>query len=164
MTLALSAPPLPWRSPALPRLRPALTLASVFGTGSVYCPRPSFTVPGWVPQDPAVLDLVTGRELAIAGDATVVCSDAVTSLEGLRLLADAGLPIGAHFVGSTDFSAMIAGAREGLGRGLFLPLATYHPADGGRPADAPRLLGLVLGTSRADVGRHEEELERCGLH
>jgi hypothetical protein len=68
------------------------------------------------------------------------------------------------FVGSTDFSATIAGAREGLGRGLLLPLATYHPAEGGRPADAPRLLGLVLGTSRADVGRHEEELERCGLH
>lgn len=110
MALAVSNHALPRRSPTLPRLHPALTLAAVFGAGSVYCPRPSFTVPGWVPQDPAVLDLVTGRDLTMAGETTAVCSDSVASPEGLRLLADAGLPVRARllrFRGRDEYAAVL---------------------------------------------------------
>jgi hypothetical protein len=61
------------------------------------------------------------------------------------------------------FDAMIGAAREAVARGLLVPLATYRPPGGSEPGGAPGLLGLVLGRSRDEVARHEEELTGWGL-
>jgi formate-dependent phosphoribosylglycinamide formyltransferase (GAR transformylase) len=61
--------------------------------------------------------------------------------------------------GLGSFAAMIAAAREATAQGFLVPLSTYRPS----AAESPRLLGLVLGTSRDEVRRREQELEACGV-
>ena len=72
-------------------LRPALTMAEVYGPCHVYAPRAHPKTCDWIVRDPALLDAITGNQLPIAGDMAVVCSAGVTTPLGLELLAEAGL-------------------------------------------------------------------------
>jgi len=104
------------------------TLADVYGPGHVYCPRASFTVPGWLPRNASTLDLVTGGQLTIAGAMPVLCSAGVATDEAQRLLADAGLAVTApllRYAGADEYAAVL----EALVRtGTRLVCQHVHPA------------------------------------
>jgi hypothetical protein len=87
-------------------IEPSLTLGAVFGPGHVFSPRASHTPYGWLPRDPAVLDFLTGGQLAVAGDLPVRCSRAVCTPRVLRLLESAGLEVSAPletYEGEADY-------------------------------------------------------------
>src|SRR6187401_219486 len=48
-------------------IRPAITLAELFGSRVVYVPRRSPSLHGWSPLDPGFVDFQTGHQLAVAG-------------------------------------------------------------------------------------------------
>ncbi len=115
----------------------------MFGPGVVYCPAVSFTDPGWVPDDRVILDLIAGRELAVAGRLRVLCSAAAVTAPGLQLLADAGLSVEAElitFAGPQEYGAQLdrlqrAGAR--------LAVQHAHPTSEIPPAAYLTSLGLL---------------------
>lgn len=74
-------------------LRPATTLAALYGDAMVFVPRASFTPYGWLPTDPSVLDFLTGGQLTVAGDMPVVCHEAVATEWIVDVLEDAGLDV-----------------------------------------------------------------------
>jgi hypothetical protein len=127
-------------------VRPAVTLDRVFDTQAVYCPRVSFTTPGWVPSASAVLALVTSRELCIAGTMTVVCSESAVSEEGFTLLAEAGLPMRARVVTFRDREEYASLLRGLASAGRPIVLQHLHAADEVPPASywiPPSLLSFL---------------------
>ncbi|HEX2051186.1 MAG TPA: ATP-grasp domain-containing protein [Actinomycetota bacterium] len=74
-------------------LRPAATLADVYGDAKVFVPRASFTDYGWLPSDPAVLDFLTGGQLTVAGDMPVVCHASVATDWIVDVLLGAGFDV-----------------------------------------------------------------------
>ena len=62
----------------------------------------------------------------------------------------------ATWTGSRGFGAMCRTVRAAMGRGTLIPLSLYDP-EGAEMGGAPRLTGLVVGSSRAEV---EEEVQR----
>ena len=67
------------------------------------------------------------------------------------------------WLGSGTFGHLLAAARTLLERGWLVPLATFDPTLAGRPADPPRLMGLLLGSSRDEVTDRMRELSGLGL-
>lgn len=76
-------------------LSPALGLSELFGS-HVYCPCASPNACRWLPSGVAVLNALTGGQLTLAGEMTVLCSRGVSTPPALQLLRDAGLPIPSH--------------------------------------------------------------------
>jgi hypothetical protein len=62
----------------------------------------------------------------------------------------------ATWTGSQGFGAMCRVVREAMGRGTLIPLSLYDP-EGAEMGGAPRVAGLVVGSSRGEV---EEEMRR----
>jgi hypothetical protein len=76
---------------SLAPVAPSPTLEEIFGPHHAFCPRASYSSYGWLPEDQAVLDSLTGGQLAVMGSMPVLCSRAVASGESLTLLREAGL-------------------------------------------------------------------------
>ncbi|GGE18632.1 ATP-grasp domain-containing protein [Marinithermofilum abyssi] len=84
------------------QIKSVLTLKEIYGPGHIFNPRTSFQQLGWFPEDHASIDFMTGRELVVAGDMPVLCSQAVTTDVVINLLKEAGLePASERYVYST---------------------------------------------------------------
>ena len=71
---------------------PSWTLDEAFEPGLVCNPVPCFREPGWIPVHRDVLDGVTGRLVAVAGDYPLICHRAVSTPAILGLLLDNLVP------------------------------------------------------------------------
>ncbi|ABA88614.1 hypothetical protein Pcar_1367 [Syntrophotalea carbinolica DSM 2380] len=71
-------------------LLPRISLPAIYGANLALFPRPAPGSCAWLPQDPVVLEMLTGSMLTIAGDMPVVCAASVATPAGLQLLRDAG--------------------------------------------------------------------------
>lgn len=73
-------------------LLPKMSLPTIYGANLALCPRPAPASCTWLPQDPVVLEMLTGGMLTIAGNMPVVCAASVATSSSLQLLRDAGFP------------------------------------------------------------------------
>ena len=99
-------------------LRPALTMSDIYGPARIYVARAHAEFCDWLPNEPSVLDSLTGGQLTIAGDMPLLCSDGFNSTSGFELLALAGLEIAPnriHFRAGDDLAALsgVAAAFDG---------------------------------------------------
>ncbi|HET7605991.1 MAG TPA: hypothetical protein VFK28_07975 [Sphingomicrobium sp.] len=95
------------------RLRPTLTMSEIFGPNQIFFPRAHDGYSDWLPDDPAVLDALTGGSLTIAGDMPIVCSAGHDTPAGLDLMARAGLEVAQarlHFKAGRQLDALAAAA------------------------------------------------------
>lgn len=65
--------------------------------------------------------------------------------------------------GQGSYGQLLAATYAAMDKGLLVPLNSYDPAAGGQPLAPPRLLGLLGGGSREEVGERERELAALGL-
>src|SRR5271154_4173353 len=68
-------------------------MAEVHGPGFVYAPRAHPKTCDWIIRDPALLDAITGNQIAVLGEMPMVCSAGAATPTGLELLAEAGLEV-----------------------------------------------------------------------
>lgn len=73
-------------------LQGKINLQELFGS-IVYSPRPSFGPNRWLPDNAAIHNADSGRELPLALNTPVLCSRGASTPEGLQLLAAAGFTI-----------------------------------------------------------------------
>ena len=71
-------------------IRPAITLAELFGSRVVYVPRRSPSLHGWSPLAPGFVDFQTGHQLAVAGTVPYVACAGVATAEIMALYAERG--------------------------------------------------------------------------
>lgn len=77
-------------------IRPKFTLSDIYDPDLIFNPRASFTAPGWLPPDPAVLDSFTGHHLTVAGDLPIMVSNSVLDEGACALLRRAGFDLAAR--------------------------------------------------------------------
>ncbi|MGX7419861.1 ATP-grasp domain-containing protein [Carnobacterium gallinarum] len=70
-----------------------LLMNSIFDTEDIFNPRVSFDDYGFLPKNPQIFDMITGREFAIMGNQSIICSENVNQNDALELLKYAGLSI-----------------------------------------------------------------------
>lgn len=109
-------------------LHPTLTLGEILGTDLVYSPRASPNGCAWLPPSAAVLDGLTGGQLAVVGDMPVLCAAGVSSPEALGLLRDAGLPVPANLIRYADGADCLRRLAELSGSARKIVLQHVHPA------------------------------------
>ena len=101
-----------------------MTMADIYGKDFVFSPRVSPRACNWFPKDEAFLDISAGEALTVMGDMAVLCSNAVSTPEALRLLHDAGFSFPQtlhHYQGSADYLLQL---RSLGGKGM--KIALYH--------------------------------------
>jgi len=81
-----------------PRPQPALTLADIFGSDTIYNPRASERNCEWLPPGVVIRDSLTGGALTVAGSMPTICSRAVATPAALALFDAAGLPVCPHLI------------------------------------------------------------------
>lgn len=110
-------------------LRPILRMSDVHPTGHAFVARAHERACEWLPNEPHLLDFMTGSPIAVGGDLPVVCSEGFNTDAGLDLLRQAGIePARARI----HFSA--GGELEGLSHvaavpGTKLVMQHAYPAD-----------------------------------
>lgn len=110
-------------------LRATLTMADIHGPGHVAVPRAHDAASHWLSDDPAVLDMLTGGPLTLAGDMLTVCSEGYNQGPGLDLLALAGIDVAPnriHFRAGGHMNALAEAARD---PSLKLVLQHAYPED-----------------------------------
>jgi hypothetical protein len=111
-------------------LRPALTMSDIYGPAQVYVARAHPQFCDWLPNEPHVLDSLTGGQLTIAGDMPLLCSEGFNSKSGLELLALAGLKIApnrVHFRAGEDLATLSSAAAALEGNLVFQHVHTNSP-------------------------------------
>ncbi len=111
-----------------PSIQPALTLSEIHGPGHVFSPRAHPGATTWLPQDDAVLDSLTGGQLAILGSMPILCSAAVASERGLDLLLEAGLVLPRRVIAYRDLGGYRRRLRRLARGGLRIVNTHWHPA------------------------------------
>lgn len=118
-----------------PRLRPPeFLLSDFYEAGSVFNPRSSWRHSGRLATDLLANDFSTGAPLPIGGTLPVICSSAVCSDRGQRLLAAAGLPENGHTVtygNEADYESILADCRRRKRPVIF----QFPPFDGEYPRE-----------------------------
>jgi len=109
-------------------LSPALGLSELFGS-NVYCPRASPNACRWLPSGVAVLNALTGGQLTLAGEMTVLCSRGVSTPPALQLLRDAGLSIPSHLYKFSTGAEYLEQLRMLSDSGQHLVLNHSHPIE-----------------------------------
>ena len=71
-------------------LKPIQSLSQIYGSDVIYSPRASPSACAWLPHDEFILDSMTGVQIPVAGDMSILCAASVSTPEGLQLLRDAG--------------------------------------------------------------------------
>jgi len=114
-----------------------------------------------------------GVDMAVKEDGRVVVFDMNFRLNGSTaalLLAESvrsslGQPVIRlrSWRGKGTYREMLRAAYIAMGKGLLLPLNSYDPVAGRQPHAPPRMAGLIVGGSRAEVKEREGELAALGL-
>ncbi|MDD2337664.1 MAG: ATP-grasp domain-containing protein [Geobacteraceae bacterium] len=68
-----------------------------------------------------------------------------------------------RFVGTSTYRDMLDIIYGQLGKGKFVPIASYDPESGGYPGSQPRLIAMLLGETKDEIDEYKSELERMGL-
>lgn len=87
-------------------LKPIQSLSQIYGSDVIYSPRPSSNACTWLPHDEFILDSMTGGQIPIAGEMSILCAAGASTPEGLQLLHDAGFDIPGlvlRYFGATDY-------------------------------------------------------------
>jgi hypothetical protein len=74
-------------------LKPIQSLSQIYGSDVIYSPRASPNACTWLPHDEFILDSMTGGQIPVAGDMSILCAAGASTPEGLQLLRDAGFDI-----------------------------------------------------------------------
>ncbi len=116
---------------------------------------------------------IVGVDVAILADGRAVAFDLnfrTNGSTGMLLLYDAIVrSTGKDVVrlrgwrGLRTYEDLIDAGYIALDSGYFLPLMAYDPETDGFASASPRLSGLMLGSSRAEVHAHEREMSALGL-
>ena len=132
-------------------IRPAITLAELFGSRVVYVPRRSPSLHGWSPLAPGFVDFQTGHQLAVAGTIPYIACAGVATAEIMALYADAGLAIDAqlHLYRNPDDYLKLIGAFRA--EGARLAIQRVHPAT--EVPDSVGVIPLSLQQDLNDKGR-----------
>jgi len=81
---------------------PKFTLFDLCGPGCVFNSKVPDNAASWSFPDRSVADAVTGNQLAVLGEVTVLCSAGVANHAGLELLREIGFDINSEIIAYTD--------------------------------------------------------------
>jgi hypothetical protein len=109
-------------------IRPTITLAEVFGPSHVYAPRAHRQTCRWISSDEFLLDWLTGNQLAVVGDVSVICSAGCNTPAAQALLSDAGLEITSTAVAYRNEKLAFELARDVARRGEKLAVQHAYPS------------------------------------
>jgi len=116
---------------------------------------------------------IAGFDFALCGDAPAPVIDLNFRLNGstgpLLVAREATRRLGAplllyrSFIAQQAFAPAVRAAARAMSRGHFLPLCLFDPARTPRPAERPRVSGVLGGASRAEILDRLARMEADGL-
>lgn len=135
------------------QIDPILTMAEIYGPGTVYAPRAHSCTSRWVTLDSVLMDYLTGNQQAVMGEMPLIASRGAVCPAGLELIVETGIKPAASVHTFCKEACALDLARQMISQGRRIVIQHAYPA-GVLPTDAfwveLKLLGYL--NNKANLG------------